>query len=91
MADVEDLMDRGPRLKRAVICLVIGLACAVPVHVALYDLAQPDTAATTGADKFVWYFTGLAFVVPLVVAWTLLTRRARAQWLRERIPEAKVR
>jgi len=91
MVDVEDVMDRGPRLKRGVLCLMIGLACAVTVYGLLDELARPETAVTDGPYRFIGYFTGLAFVVPIVAAWTILSSRARKQWRRKRLPEARVR
>lgn len=100
MTEVEDVLDRGPRLKRGVVCLTLGLACALSVYGLMYDLVRPDTvtsvsvtanAGHAGAYKLIWYVTVLAFVVPVGVAWALLANRARKQWYRERFPEAKVR
>ncbi|HEY0250210.1 MAG TPA: hypothetical protein VGC41_01745, partial [Kofleriaceae bacterium] len=69
----DDVMDRGPRAKRFVICVVVGLACAVAVYGLMYGLVRPDTVTTpsittrsgqAGAYRFVWYITGLAFAIP---------------------------
>lgn len=106
MAETDDVMDEKGRLKRLVIALAVGIGCAVGAYGLLYGLARPDSysdayyqgAATTsagsgGAWKFVWYFTGLAFIVPFILTQGILgnleKKRWRKQYDRERFPEAR--
>ncbi|CAN5157724.1 hypothetical protein BH11MYX1_BH11MYX1_02000 [soil metagenome] len=102
MTTDDDVMDRSGRAKRLVIGGAIGIACAVVAHGLLFALARPDTMsaahlkglATTSAGeggpwKFVWYFTGLAFIVPASIVVMTLAARAKKRALRERFPEAK--
>ena len=91
--DPHDAMDEKGRLKRLAIALAVGIGCAVAAYGALYAMANPDAALTTGADKFVWYFTALAFAVPFIITQGVLNNLEKKRWLkqleRSRIPEAK--
>lgn len=93
--DPNDAMDEKGRLKRMVIALAVGIFCATGAYGALYAMAQPDSpnTVTTGPEKFVWYFTGLAFIVPFILTHGILSnlekKRWRKQWEREQMPEAR--
>lgn len=106
MGETNDVMDEKGRLKRLVIALAVGIACAVGAYGVLYGIARPDSYSaahyqglqTTGDGaggpwKFVWYFTGLAFIVPFTLTLGILTnlekKRWRKQYERERLPEAR--
>lgn len=102
--DIEDLRDQKGRLKRGLIALAVGIACAVLAYGALYALARPDSysdayyqgAQTTSAGaggpwKFVFYFTGVAFMGGGALTLGLLQFLAKRRWQRERFPQAKLR
>ena len=99
--DPLDAMDEKGRLKRGIIALAVGIFCAVSAYGALYAMARPDSyealhhasEGAGGAWKFVWYFTGLAFIVPFILTHGILANLAKKRWLKEwersQIPEAK--
>jgi multisubunit Na+/H+ antiporter MnhB subunit len=102
MGEQDDVMDQKGRLKRGIIALAVGIACAVGAYGVLYGMARPDSysdtyyagAATTNAGsggpwKFVWYFTGVAFVGGASITLAILQTIAKRRWQRERFPEAR--
>lgn len=95
-------MDEKGRVKRLVIALAVGIACAVGAYGLLYGLARPDSysdayyrgVATTSAGaggpwKFVGYFTGLAFIVPFSLTLAILGKLEKKRWREQRFPAAK--
>jgi MFS family permease len=84
-----DIMDRSGRLRRLAIGLVAGsIACAI-VYAFTSGLAKPEQHAR-GAYRFVWYFSGAAFVGVGSLVTGILSRRAKLQWQRDRdVPTAK--
>lgn len=76
-----DLMDQSGRLRRLVVALLVGVCAGALAYFVTSSMAQPDTARTTGAYKFVFYMTalagGLAFAIALVVQNKLADRRYR--------------
>ncbi|MEO8552416.1 MAG: hypothetical protein ABI678_20705 [Kofleriaceae bacterium] len=102
MGEHDDVMDQKGRMKRGVIALAVGIACAVGAYGVLYGMARPDSysdayyagagatnAGAGGPWKFVWYFTGLAFIVPATLTYGILTNLAKKRWRKEQFPEAR--
>ncbi|MFT3698762.1 MAG: hypothetical protein QM831_36785 [Kofleriaceae bacterium] len=102
MADPHDVMDTGGRFRRGLLALGIGIGCAIVVYGFMYKLVRPESVTSAsvtrysgqaGAWNFVWYITGLAFIVPAVIVYGVLQNRERKKELAAldaKIPQAKV-
>ena len=89
-----DIMDRTGRLRRLAIGLVAGSIAFAIVYSLTNGLAKPEQSTNyyhaRGAYRFVWYFSGAAFVgVGSLVTW-ILGHHAKRKWQRDRdVPAAK--
>ncbi|MCA9674849.1 MAG: hypothetical protein H6709_24725 [Kofleriaceae bacterium] len=90
-----DLLQRGPRLRRLAIALLVGASVALFIGSACYGLSLDDASASwwrTGsaarAWRFIFYMAGLAGAASFSLTLWLLQRRARR--LERRPPVARV-
>jgi len=93
----DDLRDQGGRMRRLMAALAVGVALAAVAYALVWGLAKPDEVAATqafydgksGAYRFVYYITGLAFAAGLSITLVILNKRAAKRWRDRRIPQAK--
>ncbi len=78
---VPDLRDEGGRLRRALIAFAISTVLAAVAYAVTTWLARDDLAATRthGAQRFVFFFTMVAWLGGYWVVRMLLDRRASAR------------
>jgi hypothetical protein len=95
-----DVLDRRGRMNRLVMSLGFGVGCALATYALVYWLAGRDyeqrsaygsTYHAQNAGRFIFYFTGLAFIVGCLVMRALLERRAKRLERDAAIPKAKTR
>jgi len=74
-----DLMERGPRLRRLLVSLLVSAAVGTLVALACWHVIRPNDPGhtTDGPWKATFFFTGLATVVSFVVTRALLRRRSQ--------------
>jgi bacteriorhodopsin len=93
----DDLMDQSGRMRRIVAALVVGAVCGAIAYLVCWQLSEPDTLPDTlmrnsgrsGAYRFVFYATGLAFALGLSATLVILNARAAKRWRERRVPQAK--
>lgn len=85
-----DLRDQSGRLRRLVLALIVGAAVATATYLVCDGMAKPETQATTGGFRFVFYMTGFfgagAFIATLAVANAV----ARKKWRASLVARAEV-
>jgi MFS family permease len=92
-----DLMDRGGRMRRLVLALIVGGACATIAHTIMVALIPSEelerpveyVAHNMSAAGFVVYFTAIAGIGAFIVTFAALNALAKRKWQRERVPAAK--
>jgi hypothetical protein len=85
-----DLMDRGGRARRLFLALLAAAAAAAGVYGVAYKMSDPEHQATTGGFKFVFYMTGLAFIVVFIAVLKVLDARADRKYREQLVAQAKV-
>lgn len=92
-----DVMDRGGRLRRLVLALIVGACAAALGYVATRacvpseELGRPRyyLGRRLSADGFVMYMAALAGAVAFTVTLVVGNLVAKRRWQRERVPAAR--
>ena len=94
-----DLMDQSGRMRRLVLALIIGAACAAVAYLVCDHLAQPDAMPNAGvydggskarAFKFVGYMMGFFGIIGFIVTLKLANARADRKYKESLVAQAKV-
>jgi hypothetical protein len=93
----DDLVDHGGRLRRILAALAVGAVCGAIAYFVCWQLSRPDelpdtvmlNSGASGAYRFVFYATGLAFAAGLSVTLVVLNGLAAKRWRERRVPQAK--
>lgn len=89
-----DLMDEGGRLRRLVLALLVGAACAA----AAYALCTWLTAGAHdnpyswkgGPTRFIWYMTGFFGAAGFILTLGIAEKLAKKRWMAQLVARARV-
>ena len=85
-----DLKDQAGRLRRLVLALIVGSAVATATYLVCDGMAKPETQATTGGFKFVFYMTGFFGAGAFIATLAITNAIAKKKWRESLVARAEV-
>lgn len=91
-----DLLDSGPRIRRAVIALLAGVAAGAIAYMLASSAAEPDHLSNVGgsasrAYKFVFSVTALVGIIVFTIVLKVQKHFADKKYVRELVPQARAK